>query len=440
MNTLLSLFTKASLKLGAQFFLGGLLALLTIKLFPKLELEKDSSLIGGFIYFVGPAVFYFNSRVSVSSSLGWILLTPTKKSHIVIANGLINILKAFLILIAADTLYFIHTLDTKDILLSFLFHPSPLPSGASETSLLYKILTESAMNIYLVIFIVTVPILIFFSMAKSNKLRSSSDYRFPKKIMSLKFFLYFIGVLASISLFISYGDVIYQEVIVKHFPSLFGWSFLYSGIVVAFVTSTLDAIRFSDKKSQISIKTFFGIFVSMSLLLGIYAYKDISSKTTSINDKLNSFPLLGPDLFGSTDKLVSEMKTGSKDLADISPYDVIHFFAQINKSSIEDIQKAWINLCNERKDFICRYAAITLKEKHQKTLRLDLLRLSCPNDLNNCLMLLSYTDDSKEKAALENRFETNCKDTKSADNIVKKACLDYDKEKEKRKSRGTKQG
>ena len=95
MNKLLKFFIPKTTVEIAKFYGIAIAVVASIQIFPISDVSKIG-LVLFLLLLIFPLISYFNNVMYLPTSLDWILLTPTKKIHIVLAHGILNIYKVLL--------------------------------------------------------------------------------------------------------------------------------------------------------------------------------------------------------------------------------------------------------------------------------------------------------------------------------------------------------
>ncbi len=98
MNKLLKFFLP---KVTAEIlkFFGFLVGAIVLIHFMPIDEVAKSFFTSILLFIAFPIITYFNNVMYLPASLDWILLTPIKKTHIVLGHGLINIFKLVMLFV-----------------------------------------------------------------------------------------------------------------------------------------------------------------------------------------------------------------------------------------------------------------------------------------------------------------------------------------------------
>lgn len=418
MNKLLSFYLpKTSFEI-LKFF--GLAATLVLALnFMPIESQNKSALSFFVLFFLFPLVSYFNSVMYLPSSLDWILLTPNKKSHIVMAHGLLNIFKIILMFILA--LVFEYIYDKKTFSKIFLESNFLEASGEFTRTSASDLVGWMTMIVILVVFI--------FGILPNyvQAIQQKQNYRVKKtKQEKVKSTLIILGLVFFGIFFISGTEE--NE---SYFPWFLSISAFFTFISLGAVYSTLTSIRyyFSKRKFHIFTIISFGMLVCF---FHFYASNDIKSNNLHVKDKMNSLRFLGA-YASNLEAIIEEELIGSGPmLAQLTGHNLSSFFdGKSRKSMAMRVTDAWVTVCSEKYDFTCRLAYYMASSLETKVIAFNQVRKACPNDLGSCFAIFEHKDvPSDERESAKTALIEGCKNKNKVDS---NACFYFNKKMKKEK-------
>ena len=376
MNSLLKFFLpKASLEILK--FYG--MALVTVAAVHFLPVASDSKigLVSFVLLFLFPLICYFNHTMYLPLSLDWILLTPLKKTYVILSHGLLNLYK--IVLSYGLSLLFISFYEPKVLtkLVSLFLETDP-----SESFTRIPVLEL----INWLILIGTFIILIFGILPNYvQSLQQRQNYQVKKSTEeNLKSYVKLLGLMMVI--FLILRDSPESQAYV---PWLFKTTFFFTFCFFGAIFSTLTSLRlyFSNKKFYF----FSGIGMILFLSsLYFYASEDVKSKNLFIKDKIESNNFLGAYTDGFDELIAGELIATDQNLEKLNFTTLEKFFhGKTRLRHYGPILQRWEMLCQERKDFTCRLVFLMHLLKDPKKKNFDILLTGCPRDLKSCLVVYS---------------------------------------------------
>ncbi len=413
MNKLIQFFIPKALKVLIILFGFALVMSLLIKLLPISE-EAKTVFIGVVFLIIFPLVSYFHNSIYVPTSLEWILLTPTKKSHIFLAHGLINIFKIVLILlmllmVSVSLVYYYFDDASKRISKILEFENFfPVFSTMSVASLVTWL---AVISMIMILIFGILPNYVQNIQQRQNyqKNRSIKDKAKSSGIVYGALVLLFVFGFEDSDANIYFPWVIKATLFIGFF-----WT-------VA-VYSTLKSLRyyFSELK-LIAFSLMAGLLVF--LFLHSYASNDISSKNLHVIEKIESLYFLGAYSSNLEREIDSELLLSLPALTKLTYSTLKPFLERTNRKELNlELKKNWELKCIQRNDFNCRLAYYVQKYITNEKSSAEFLIQSCPKDLGSCLILFKDKEislNNKQFASEEltrrcvnnnNQFEKNfCK-------------------------------
>jgi len=387
MNKLIQFFIPKAVKTLIILFGFALVISLLIKLLPISE-EAKTVFIGVVFLIIFPVVSYFHNSIYVPTSLEWILLTPTKKSHIFLAHGLINIFKTVLILL---------------MLLMV------------SVGLVYYYFDNASKRI-------------------SNILQSE-DFFPVLSTMSVASLVAWLAVISMIMILIfgilpNYVQNILEESDGNnYFPWLIKTTLLIDFFWTVAVYSTLKSLQyyFSDLK-LLAFSLMTGLLVF--LFLHSYASNDISTRNLHVSEKIESLYFLGAYSSDLEKKIDSELLLSLPPLTKLTYGTLKPFLERTNRKELNlELKKNWELKCIQRNDFNCRLAFYVQKYITNEKSSAEFLIQSCPKDLGSCLILFKDKEISlKNKQFASEELTRRCKNNNNAFDLnFCKSFLSYQK-------------
>ncbi len=419
MNKLLKFFIPKTTFEIAKFYGLALAVVAAIQIFPISEVSKIG-LVLFVLLLIFPLISYFNNVMYLPTSLDWILLTPIKKIHIVLAHGIINIYKILLTYFLAFIFLY---LFKSDVVLkpieAFLSHDAS--STFTRTSV-------HEFNNWIILIGTSLLFILGILPNYVQSMQQRQNYQVQKT--SAEKAKSFIAV--SVLLMMCFFFVSEFPGPESYFPWLLKMTSIFVFILFGAIYSTLRSLRF-----YFSQKKFYGAatisFLAISFFLHFYASRDILSKNLHVIDKIESLNFLGAYSSDLEKKVVNELITSgpSLQLMTLSP---LRSFFQGQKRLIHlpSVLGNWEKLCQERSDFTCRLAHYMHSLTPNKNHSFDKLVQGCPVDIGSCFLIYAHKEASVEhrKMALE-VLGQRCEDNKNEFEI--KFCKRF-KSQEKKKN------
>jgi hypothetical protein len=412
MITLTNFYLKAALKLIGLLFIASLCLMLVFKVMPGIEPKEKEVFFIFCIKYLMPLYYFFSQKALIASNLDWVLLTPVKKSHVIFANGIVNICKVILFIIFADLITYLYSFDINDL---FVIHIAEVINEALEWD--FTTITFFINIIFLSFFI-----LICFGMIRARARRARGDYKFPHFKLNLK-------TLKTISCILLFGfaGLLAAPYLIDHLPGLLILSGFYAFALSAGIVTTLDAVNFKQSKMSKNLNLVLITFILMTAVLTLLCYRDINSPTLAVQSKQRILGLLGPHLFNAKAIIVEQIKNGHSSLNEMEPRILRMSLDDMDDKTKKSIKENWIKLCLERKDFVCSLAADLMGHGEENPSRLDLVRPACPRDLRSCFIIYAATKNY-DKVGSQEKLQIVAAACKDKDKILKEnkwMCKDY---------------
>lgn len=399
MNKLLKFFIPKTTVEIAKFFGFALALVAAIQLLPIAQ-DAKVGLIIFVLFLLFPLVSYFNNVMYLPTSLDWILLTPIKKIHIVLAHGLVNIFKIVLMFSLVLLFLFIYNSELITKPLELL-----LASEGSQT------FTRTSVHEFIIwVTLIGTSVLFIFGIlpnyVQSMQQRQNYHVKKPTKEKAKSYIIAF-GMIVMGFLFLSET---------AEADSYLPW-FLKAALIFVFVLfgaiySTLTSLRFyfSKKKFYASAA---GSFVLVSFLLHSYASLDITSRNLHVIEKIESLDFLGAYSSGLEKVIDAELLASGPRLSKITFRDIKPFLARSDRKDLNvELLRKWEIICRLRNDYTCRLAYHVQWFSTGGKAAPEILRQACPSDLGSCLIL----HDRKDIPVAEEKLATDTLTKRCTDN------------------------
>jgi hypothetical protein len=395
MNNLLKFFLPKTTFEILKFYVMALLAVAAIHFLP-IASDSKVGLVAFVLLFLFPLICYFNHTMYLPLSLDWILLTPLKKTHIILSHGLVNLYK--IIVTYGLSFIFLSFYEPKFVKKSISLFLDP---DSSQLDTRLPVLEY----INWMILIGAIVILIFGILPNYvQSLQQRQNYQVKKSTEeNIKSYLKLLGVL--MVLFLLLRDTPESQ---SYIPWLFKTTFLFTFILFGAIFSTLTSLRLYFSKNKIFYASGAGM-IFMMFFFYFYALEDVKSKDLPLKDKIESYLFMGA-YSGKLDELiVNELISSDQNLERLTFGTLDKFFHGKNKAHYEPVLIRWEQLCNERKDFTCRLVFLMHLLKDSKKKSFEILLSGCPRDLKSCLVVYSSRSASQDdKKTARNLLEANC--------------------------------
>ena len=396
MNNLLKFFLpKASLEI-IKFYGMALVAVAAIHFLPVAS-DSKVGLVSFVLLFLFPLICYFNHTMYLPLSLDWILLTPLKKTHVILSHGLLNLYK--IVLSYGLSLLFLSFYEPKLLTKSVSFF---LESDPSETFTRMPVLEL----INWLILIGTLIILIFGILPNYvQSLQQRQNYQVKKSTEeNLKSYVKLLGLMMII--FLILRDTPESQAYV---PWLFKTTFFFTFCFFGAIFSTLTSLRLYFSKKKFYFSSGVGMILFLSSLY-FYASGDVKSKNLSIKDRIESNNFLGAYADGFDELIANELVASDQNLEKLNFITLEKFFhGKKRLKHYDPVLLRWETLCQERKDFTCRLVFLMHLLKDPKKKSFDILLSGCPLDLKSCLVVYSSQSASQvHKIKAHDFLRTSC--------------------------------
>lgn len=401
MNKLLKFFIPKTIIEISKFFGFALALVVAIQLMPIAQ-DAKTVLVILVLLLLFPLVSYFNNVMYLPTSLDWILLTPIKKFHIVLAHGMLNILKIVLMFsLAILSLY----LYKKKIITK--------PLDASLGIDIEQTFNRTSVHEFLTwVMIIGSSVLFIFGIlpnyVQSMQQRQNYHVKKPTKEKAKSYLIAF-GMIVFGFLFLS--ETAEAE---SFLPWLLKVTFIFVFVLFGAIYSTLTSLRFyfSKKKFYASAA---GAFVLVSFLLHTYASMDITSRNLHVIDKIESLNFLGVYSSGLEKVIDAELLASGPSLSKIAYRDLKSFLERSGRSDLNlKLLRKWEIICKQRKDYTCRLAYRVQWFLTNGKASPEILRQACPSDIGSCFILHDRKDiPVAEQQLAKDTLTSRCKNNKN---------------------------
>ena len=420
MNKLLKFFIPKTTVEIAKFFGFALAFVAAIQLLP-IEPATKSIFTVIVLFFLFPLVSYFNNVMYLPTSLDWILLTPIKKFHIVLAHGLLNIFK--IILMFSLAVLFLSLYDSEII-------TKPLEAFiANDIEQTFN--RTSVHDIIAWVTLIGTSVLFIFGIlpnyVQSMQQRQNYHVKKPTKEKAKSYILIF-GMIVFTFLFLS--ETAEAD---SYLPWFLKTSCIFVFALFGVIYSTLTSLRFYFSKKKF-YGSAVGAFIVVSFLLHSYASLDITSRNLHVNEKIESLNFLGAYSSELEKVIDAELLASAPSLSKIAFFDLKPFLERSDRKDLNlELLRKWDVICKLRNDYTCRLAYHVQLFSTVGRASPKILRQACPSDLGSCLILHDHKDIpvAEQQLAIDtltsrcennkNEFEINfCKKFKSLERKKKK--------------------
>ena len=420
MNKLLKFFIPKTTVEIAKFFGFALALVAAIQLLP-IEPFTKSLFTVIVLAFLFPLVSYFNNVMYLPTSLDWILLTPIKKFHIVLAHGLLNIFK--IILMFSLAVLFLSLYNSEII-------TKPLEAFLAN-DIEQTLNRTSVHDIIAWVTLIGTSVLFIFGIlpnyVQSMQQRQNYHVKKPTKEKAKSYILVF-GMIVLTFLFLSETSEADS-----YLPWLLKTSCIFVFALFGVIYSTLTSLRFYFSKKKFYVSAV-GSFVVVSFLLHSYASLDITSRNLHVNEKIESLNFLGAYSSGLEKVIDAELLASAPSLSKIAFLDLKPFLERSDRKDLNlELLRKWDVICKLRNDYTCRLAYHVQWFSTDGKASPEILRKACPSDLGSCLILHDRKDIPVAERQLaidtlksrcennKNEFEINfCRNFKSSERKKKK--------------------
>ena len=409
MNKILKFFIpKISLEI-LKFFAILVGAIIIIRCLP-IDEDGKSFFIVISLFFAFPIITYFNKMMYLPASIDWILLTPNKKIHIILAHGLINIFKIIMIFILINIIFFVlyKRLLVKEIVDFLVKH------NADQT--FTRIPVESIIGM---LGIIGLTLIFIFGILPNyiQTIQQKQNYqvkRTPKENIQM-FLLVGAGLL--------FGTFLISDDIFNS-PWLLKTSLVFVVILFVAIYSTIRSLRLYYSKKIFSLVAG-GFFLLSTVSLYFYAKNDISSPNLHVLDKIGSLKFLGTFSSNLDEEIEKDLIASTPSLALMSSHDLRNFFIGTKRDKMaERVLAKWDQVCSEKLNFLCRFAYYMRYNSQEKSISLAMVRKACPSDLGSCFIVYTAFDSEVSK-------EEMIQNVQHAEEILISRCKDNKNESEK---------
>ena len=379
MNKLLKFFIPKTTVEIAKFFGFALALVAAIQLLP-IEPFTKSLFTVIVLAFLFPLVSYFNNVMYLPTSLDWILLTPIKKFHIVLAHGLLNIFK--IILMFSLAVLFLSLYNSEII-------TKPLEAFLAN-DIEQTLNRTSVHDIIAWVTLIGTSVLFIFGIlpnyVQSMQQRQNYHVKKPTKEKAKSYILVF-GMIVLTFLFLSETSEADS-----YLPWLLKTSCIFVFALFGVIYSTLTSLRFYFSKKKFYVSAV-GAFVVVSFLLHSYASLDITSRNLHVNEKIESLNFLGAYSSGLEKVIDAELLASAPSLSKIAFLDLKPFLERSDRKDLNlELLRKWDVICKLRNDYTCRLAYHVQWFSTDGKASPEILRQACPIDLGSCLILHDRKD------------------------------------------------
>jgi hypothetical protein len=411
MNKLLKFFIPKALKAISAYCGIALIISIIIELLPITEDAKKLFICTVF-YVIFPLVSYFHVSIYIPTSLEWILLTPTKKSHILLAHGITNIFKISLILIL---------LTIASLGLSYYYFGKVLieiPDINFSTS--FSTTPSTSLFTWLVLLSM---IVIFIFGILPNYIQNIQQRQSYQKKKSIKEHIKTSGLLFGAVLVLIYC-MTEDSGTNSYFPWLIKGALIIGLVWTMAVYSTLKSLRYYFSELKLFAISLMSCLL-LILFLHSYASRDINSEIIHVSDKIDSLNFLGAYSSNLESRINSELLLSLPNMTKLSYTALKPFLERTNRKELNlELLKRWELNCNQRNDYNCRLAYYVQKYSTSGKASAEFLYRSCPKDLGSCLILYTNKDISPNSRELASR-ELSQRCIKSNDSFESKICNSF---------------
>jgi hypothetical protein len=401
MNKLLAFYLpKAAFEI-MKFFLTAIAMVIAVKFLP-IESSTKSAIVIGIMAFLFPLVSFFNNVMYLPASLDWILLTPIKKTHIILVHGLLNIFKIILMLsLVGIFLYFFESaVFTKLFLSSSDFDFAQIYTRVSVYDLMKWVLIIAFLGAFI---FGVLPNYVQSMQQRQNYQVKKTTKELVKIYMAvIGFVLFWMMFVARTSDATSYIPVFIQVAM--------GFTFF----TFALGFSTLKSVRFYFSKKKFEVVGL-GVSILTAIFLYFYATFDIKSNKLFVANKIESLNFLGAYSNDLHKVIEKELLESGPHLEALTSYGLKDLFdGNTRKDMGIRVSENWEMICSQKYDFTCRLAYYMNNVEDKKTGLFQNVVKSCPNDIGSCFMVYRHKEvsDEERKVATETLLE-KCKIIKS---------------------------
>lgn len=322
------------------------------------------------IYLGFPMAATVTSSITVSGNIHWILLTPHKKSHLILINAAINFIKTSLIIVLLGLYTSIKFPGEIPKFIGSLFEETPFieivyPSG-----------------FYFAAILISMVVLVFhfcILTLDQNRLQDSRLHRTSDKRMQV---LKILGISFTGLFILGAGWKMLEEFFV-FIPFNITAPLALGFFVTISIVGTLETLKsYYSKKKVIASGLIFSSLISAILFSISFHNLNLGpgNISTRISD-LNNTGIYGEDY---RDKISSELMTSNNSSINLKEADV----GVLSEIAPVELNRAFINwnqACAGKKDYNCRlayYAELQLNKKASPSR----LKLSCALDVESCFL------------------------------------------------------
>lgn len=397
---------------------------LLVALFCLSFLPIEKLAIKFFAYLVIALIFpiwaYFNQKSYLSGDLNWLLLTPIKKSEIYFSNAIINAIKITIII--TIVLVFFYIVDKENII-SFITKFSKISTDWSELNsyhLFYR----------LFLMLILGAVIVMMNTTKWESAFVAPDVKlyqyFAKDKKQTFYFIMTIAVLMIILRWLMGNN--------HSLPEFIMLPFFASGLIILIVGSSFHALKIYFSTNSFSV---IGLILGILLSFSFYKHsiRNLSSNHTKLSIKIAELDFL--DSYAGDYRVeVLNVLIGDdeKNLSNLFYEDLNDYLrAPSNQEQTKKLSKIWDSKCHQRKDYNCRLASYVYTSLGNYELVLDLVKLSCPHDLQSCNLVLNSSKKNSEEYIIAEKFLIEACNVKTDKN--KKICDKYHKHLEESKKK-----
>lgn len=359
------------------------------------------------IFFIFPCFVYFRKKIYIPGGLSWILLTPVKKTHIIYANFLLNLLKFFLIMAVAILAYgtFVSELSLGEYFKSLYTAEGERPAYLSSLGLL----GIEAFLIFLWVLLAGIYNVIFVPVAK--------DYKQSKNLLKdWRFIGYSLLVLAVVLVIRYFWDNL----------SPFVPSYLVMNMCLSIALLAWFYITTTSVKIQIKNRTFFSFAICIPLLLISVFFMNLTSTINSpevtAEEKFKEVFDLGAYTFIYEDQIQKILTGPTKSLAMLREVHFTEYFKNKTDSPFfKSLLSSYHKECTQEKNVACRLEGYLTKLTAEMS-PIELARMACPLDPQSCYILLIHEKATPTDIAESSKQLANvCRNLPPKDDKIKKS-------------------
>lgn len=335
-------------------------------------LMPNSSFLPIFImYLIFPMLSSVSPSITVSGNIHWLLMTPHKKSHLILINAAVNSIKTLLTLsllgLYTTIVFWKEVKETWDD----FFIPSP--SGMPEQFLPSGFLLAA---------LVLVAVLIVFHFGifsfDQNKLQEARQYKTSAE--RNKHFAYIFGGLIGGSILIHYTGTL-LDAVSGYVPFNVLGPFFLSLFITISILGTLETLKSYYSRKKLA---FIGLIIFMITTVSLFtvSFHHLENSEVGLSTRISDMDNSGIYAKNYQDEITQELTQAKATV--LREGDINVLFAK-SGPTLKLVYQQWDQDCKSKSNYSCRLAfyAEALASKDATPTR---LRLSCPNDIESCFL------------------------------------------------------